>query len=150
MILGKLSDIEQYKNINENLDTAIDYILNNNLNELKKGTNTIDGNKVFINRFSYTGADEKECIFEGHKKYIDIHIVLDGMEKLGYNDISNLTAVTEYDEETDFVKYEGKVNTYCNLDNKMFCITFPEDIHMPKIKVNEQMIEKAVCKVLIK
>ena len=72
------------------------------------------------------------------------------MEVLGYNDVSNLTAVTDYDEKTDFTKYEGKVNTYCNLDKKMFCITFPEDIHMPKIKVNEDIIEKIVCKVLIK
>ena len=37
MILGNLRDLAQYKNINENLDIAIDYILNNDLNKLEKG-----------------------------------------------------------------------------------------------------------------
>lgn len=148
MILGKLKDLSKYKNINKNLDIAIDYILNNDLNKLKEGTTSICEEKVFVNRFSYFGVEKEECFLEGHKRYIDIHILLNGAEMVAYNDVSNLVPVTEYDEKADFIKYEGKDNMCCNLDKEMFWIVFPEDIHMTKIKVNNDKIEKLVFKVL--
>lgn len=150
MIIGKLKELSRYKGIDKNLDTAIEYITNNDLNVLKYGRNEIDGDNVFINRFSYAPLDEENCFFEGHKNYLDIHIVLDGKELLGYSDISDLVAVTEYDSINDFIKYEGNVNTYCKLESGRFAITFPEDIHMPKVKISEKIIEKVVCKVLVK
>lgn len=150
MIICKLKDLKRYKGINSNLDTAIEYLIKNDLKELSTGRTEIDGDKVFINRFSYKGLPENECFFEGHNDYLDIHIVLDGEELLGYSDIYDLEAITDYDKENDFTKYKGKVKTYCRGEIGTFIIVFPEDIHMPKIRVNENVVEKVVCKVLIK
>lgn len=149
MIVAKLKDLKRYKGLNQNLDTAIDYILNNNLSDLKYGRNEVDNDNVFINKFSYTGADESDSFFEGHKNYLDIHIVLSGCENLGYTDVSELTQVTEYDPENDFIKFEGAVKNYIKLEEGDLAITFPEDIHMPKLRINDEKIEKVVCKVLL-
>lgn len=150
MIIGKIKDLNRFKGLNENLDKAIDFILNNNLLSLQEGRNEIDGNNVFLNRFSYTCMEEKDCFLEGHNDYLDIHLVLEGQELLGYTDISELTSVTKYDPKEDFIKYEGPVHTYCKSVVGDFIITFPEDAHMPKISINNDFVEKAVCKVLVK
>ena len=150
MIIGKIKDLNRYKGLNYNLDKAIDFIINTDLLSLEHGRNEIDGDNVFLNRFSYTCSKEEDCFFEGHKDYLDIHLVLKGQELLGYSDVSELAALTEYDQKDDFIKYKGPVHTYCKSLVGDFIITFPEDIHMPKISINNDFVEKAVCKVLVK
>ncbi|MDU1568172.1 MAG: YhcH/YjgK/YiaL family protein [Clostridium sp.] len=149
MIVGKLKDLNRYKGLNQNLDKAIDYIYSANLYDLKIGKNYIDNENIFINRFNYIGQKEFDCFFEGHKNYLDIHIILNGKEKLGYSDISELNQVSKYDLENDFIKFEGPIKNYIDLKAGDFVITFPEDIHMPKISINDETIEKIVCKVLV-
>ncbi|WP_097032650.1 YhcH/YjgK/YiaL family protein [Clostridium tertium] len=149
MIVGKLKDLNRYKGLNQNLDKAIDYIYSANLYDLKIGKNYIDNENIFINRFNYIGQKEFDCFFEGHKNYLDIHIILNGKEKLGYSDISELNQVSKYDLENDFIKFEGPIKNYIGLKVGDFVITFPEDIHMPKISINDETIEKIVCKVLV-
>ena len=149
MIVGKLKDLKRYKGLNQNLDKAIDYICSANLYDLNHGKNYIDNENIFINRFNYIGQKEFDCFFEGHKNYLDIHIILNGKEKLGYSDISELNQVSKYDLENDFIKFEGPIKNYIDLKAGDFAITFPEDIHMPKISINDETIEKIVCKVLV-
>ena len=57
MIIGKLKNISRYKGISKNIDTAIDYILNNDLLALPKGKTIIDGDNVYVNRDTYV-ADQ--------------------------------------------------------------------------------------------
>jgi YhcH/YjgK/YiaL family protein len=72
MIVGKLEHIERYKGLDENLDKAIDYILNNDLMALPKGKTIVDGDNVYINRDTYVAKDLKDCFFERHRYYLDM------------------------------------------------------------------------------
>ena len=47
MIVSKIKDLHRYKGLNNNLDTAIDYILKNDLSNLKYGRNEVDNDKLF-------------------------------------------------------------------------------------------------------
>ncbi|MGL4373808.1 MAG: YhcH/YjgK/YiaL family protein [Turicibacter sp.] len=134
MIIGNLKDILKYKGLNKNLDTAIEYLSQHDLFNLTLGRTTIEGDDVFINRFDYTTQPLADCFFEGHECYTDIHIVLEGNETIGVTDISYLTVEIPYDEVSDFTKYSGPIHTYNYLTLGQFIITFPEDIHMPKIQ----------------
>ena len=150
MIIGKLKDLKRYKGLNQNLDTAIDFISTHDLSTLPLGKTEIKGDDVFINRFDYYAEEISNTLLEGHEQYLDIHIVLSGCEYLGYADKSDLTVKTEYNKETDFVEFKGETLINYPCYSETFVIVFPEDIHMPKLKINDELVQKSVCKVKLK
>lgn len=150
MILGNLKDLARYKNLNPNLDAAINFISKNDLNLLPNGKNIVKGDNIFINKFSYTCNNEENLFFEGHTDYLDIHIVLSGQELLGYSDISNINSKYNYNEQENFIEFNGDISSYINLTPGNFIITFPEDVHLPKISINNDFVQKVVCKVALK
>ncbi len=151
MIVAKLRDIERYKGIHKNIDTAIDYVLNHDLMALPKGKTLIDGNDVYVNRDTYVAKPLEECFFENHEHYLDLQIVLKGKELFGYTDISNptLQVTTPYNADKDVTKYSATQDTvYFTLDES-FALVFREDIHLAKAKVNDELVEKAVIKIKV-
>ena len=152
MIIGKLTDLYRYKGLSKNIDTAIDYILNNDLMALPKGKTEVDGKNVYINRDTYVARPLEECFFENHENYIDIQIVLKGQEVIGYTHISNpdLKVTTPYNAEKDVTKYnyDPAGAEFFTLDEG-FALVFTEDAHLAKCKANDDIVEKAVVKVKI-
>ncbi len=150
MIVGKLKDIAHYKGLSKNIDTAIDFVLNNDLLALPKGKTEIDGNNVYVNRDTYVARPLEECYFEGHNNYLDMQIVLKGKEGFGYTHISDpgLVQTTPYNDAKDVTKYQNKAlnEIYVTLEEG-FALVFPEDIHLAKLDVDGQTVEKAVIKI---
>lgn len=151
MILGKLKDINRYLHIHPNLDKAIEFLMQADLERYDPGSYPIDGKDVFMNRFDYETIPENEGFFEGHRDYLDIHILVEGSERLGYEDESALCVETPYVEADDFIKYKGEAALWYNMIPGCFAIVFPEDIHMPKIQDGEKAnVRKAVLKVRVR
>lgn len=151
MIYGEIKDLGQYKGISKNLDKAIEYILNG---EYKKGTpgkNVIDGDNLYFNYPSCVITKEiKDGFFEGHKKYIDIHIVISGEENLGYTSHSEVTVKKEYDSEEDCELYDGELKNVFHVTEDRFIMFFPDEPHMALLKVGEiKEIKKVIFKVLV-
>ena len=152
MIVGKLSDLYRYKGISKNIDTAIDFILNNDLMALPKGKTIIDGDNVYINRDTYVARPLEECFFENHENYIDIQIVLKGHEIIGYTHITNpdLKVTTPYNPDKDVTKYNYDPKGALFMDvTEGFVLVYTEDAHLAKCKANDELVEKAVVKVKI-
>ena len=152
MIVGKLVDLYRYKGIAKNIDTAIDYILNNDLMALPKGKTIVDGDNVYINRDTYVAKPYEECFFENHENYIDIQIVLKGKERIGYTHISNptLKVTTPYNAEKDVTKYNynPKGALFMTIEEG-FALVYTEDAHLAKCKADDNITEKLVVKVKI-
>lgn len=147
MIYIPRDQLARYRGISAPLDTAIDYLAAADLKQLTKGRNEVDGDNVFINRFDYTTLPEEEASWEGHIQYADIHVLLSGEERIGVTDAARLT-VTTRDEESDFVGYEGPVETWFTMHPGDILVVFPEDVHMVKVQLNgPTLVEKAVFKV---
>lgn len=147
MIYIPRDQLARYRGISAPLDTAIDYLACADLTQLAKGRNEVDGDNVFINRFDYTTLPEEEASWEGHIQYADIHVLLSGEERIGVTNAARLTATTR-DEESDFVGYEGPVETWCTMRPGDILVVFPEDVHMVKVQLNgPALVEKAVFKV---
>lgn len=151
MIYGEIKDIKTYKGISEELDKAIDFIAAGKYKNPKVGKNVIDGDVIYFNcpDAPKTKAEE-DGFYETHKKYIDIHVVLEGDEVIGYTDDVKVTKA--YDEAGDCEIAQGKTKMHIHLDNTRFLALFPGEPHMALIKygINPETIKKVIFKVLAK
>lgn len=148
MIYAELKDIRTYKGINKNLDKAIDFIAEKKYLSREFGKNIIDGEKIFFNcpekpmTRENTGLD-----LEYHKRYIDIHIVLEGEEAIAYAPFDKCIETQAYDEEKDFTLMKGETQLELILNTNNFLILFPYEPHLALLKVNE---EKEIKKIIFK
>ena len=149
MIYIPRDQLSRYCGISAPLDTAIAYLATADLKQLTKGRNEVDGDNVFINRFDYTTMPESEAAWEGHRGYADIHVVLEGEERIGVTDAGSLTA-GEYDAAGDFIPYEGPVDAWVAMRPGDILVVFPEDVHMVKVqRGGPSAVKKAVFKVKV-
>ena len=85
----------------------------------------------------YNSKDRQDCFFESHKKYIDVQFILEGEESIEISNITNLVETYSYDEGMDLIKYEDiKDSSILKLRKGDVAIFYPEDAHMPCIKLN--------------
>lgn len=151
MIIGKIKDLGRYKNISPSVKQAIEWIQNTDLLSLPAGKTEIKGSEIYCNRSSYVGKELNDCVAENHNFYIDVQIVIKGKEGIGYADISNPTLKVKipYNEVKDATKYDVEDEFVYILEDMSYALVYPEDIHKPLIKANDQIIEKAVVKIKI-
>ncbi|KEI02953.1 YhcH/YjgK/YiaL family protein [Clostridium botulinum] len=150
MIIDNYRNAKTYCGINPNLDIALNYLINMDLNNLALGKNEIPDTDIFYIYQEYSSKPLKEGKWEGHRKYLDIQYIIDGCEKMGYCPINNLTPLKEYNPDTDFISFSGKSNNFFIVPQGNFAIFFPEDGHMPGLEVTESSsVKKLVFKVPI-
>ncbi len=148
MILDCIKHIRNYKGISKHMDTAIDFLIENDLSEMNVGKYIIDGDNVYYMIQEYETKNIEDGKFEAHRKYIDIQLVLRGREFIGYAPEASLNPVSDYDAVKDKIILEGKEELH-RLDEGMFGIYFPNDGHKPSINDEKAMVKKVVLKVKV-
>ena len=84
MIIDYLENLRSYSGISSNMDKAIEFILNTDLEKLQVGRNEVCGDDIFANVMEAQPRTKEEAPIEIHRKYIDIQIPLTGDEVMGY------------------------------------------------------------------
>ena len=150
MIYGNINNQECLKKLDNKILNAIEYFKNNDLDSLSNGEHIIIPDELFFNKIEYTTTKIEDRFWEAHRKYIDLHIIIAGDERIDVNLIDNMEFV-EYVEAEDYVKINGQSKIACNLQKGDFLVLFPEDAHMTCLEVNNQSscVKKVVFKVLI-
>ena len=147
MIYDKTINIAKYKNISENLKTAIEHIESLDLSITEEQEFQVKGDAIygFIRNFKLKNPDE--VLFETHDRYIDIQVCLEDGEIMGHIDKSKLTPQIPYDTAKD-IEF-GDIDKYNEiiLDKGSFIILFPNDAHKPCLKLDG--FDKT-CKLVIK
>lgn len=155
-IFGKLTELKEQLN-DKSFQLAFDYLenisddfVNIKENECIKEMISDD---IFVLKQIYTTKNRSDCFFESHKKYVDIQFMVKGDEYMDVSDLESLKILKEYDEKTDFIKYEGKEENISKLlikENEL-AIFYPNDAHQPCITTDEkELIYKAVIKIPVK
>jgi biofilm protein TabA len=105
----------------------------------------------FVLEQSYISKNKEDCFFESHKKYIDIQYVFEGEEIMEVEKLSNLQVTTAYKEDLDYAKYsQSKDSSVLKIRKNELAIFYPQDAHMPCIKINEnEKVIKAVFKISV-
>ena len=149
MIYTKRKNLYRYLGISQAMDTAIRYVLSEDLTQLAMGRNEIDADQVFVNRFDYQTMPQEQAIWEGHIQYADIHVLLSGQEKIGVTNVDMLSETVRKPED-DFVGFEGEVQSWFPMTTEDILIVYPEDIHKVKVIHGEStLVEKACFKVKV-
>ncbi|MEG0074811.1 MAG: YhcH/YjgK/YiaL family protein [Eubacterium sp.] len=149
MIFGKLEDRARYAFLEEGIQKCFQYCEDEDLLHKDKGCYEIDGRDVFVNVVEYQTVPREEKPWEGHKKYIDIHVMLSGEEVIDVNFTANMKEGS-YDEERDFLALDGECVCPVTCHPGDFLICYPEDGHKPGVKVDAvKGIKKAIFKVIV-
>lgn len=148
MIIDYLENLRSYSGISSNMDKAIEFILNTDLEKLQVGRNEVCGDDIFANVMEAQPRTKEEAPIEIHRKYIDIQIPLTGDEIMGYTPKAQLPDA-EYNADSDAALYPvGMLAAeYFNVKRSMFTVFFPQDGHAPA--VTPVKLRKVIVKVAI-
>lgn len=150
MIYAKNADALAYRGIHPNLDLALEYITPEFLASLRDNQRVeLKGDLVYCTRFTYETIPQEESFFEAHRRYLDIHIMVEGEERVDMNRPEDLK-LTDAQEGNDFYAYQGESWHSTVLKPGEFLVVFPGDAHRIKVQVDgPKTVSKAVFKVCI-
>lgn len=147
MILAKNRDAAAYRGVHPRLDRALDCLTDEFLASVGTQTRKLDGDALYVTRFDYDTLPLEETFFEAHRRYLDIHVMLRGAERV---DIAHPDGLTLFEHSGDFYGYRGDAEQSLVLRPGEFLVVFPGDAHRIKIAAGEpEAVSKAVFKILV-
>ena len=146
MVFDKIKNAKLYFPLGEKFQKALQYLADTDFSSVEPGKYEIDGENVFALVQTYDTKPLSSAKWEAHKKYIDIHYVASGREKMGATEFEKVIIIEEYNADKDCALYKGDGN-FLLVDEGYFAIFYPTDVHMPGLSIN---IPKPVKKVVVK
>ncbi|RRD39997.1 DUF386 domain-containing protein [Leptotrichia sp. OH3620_COT-345] len=147
MIFTNLKDSLQNESLSKEIKKCIEFTNKNKIEEYEAGVYEVPGTDMKMNVGHYTTKAESECFWETHLKYIDVQVMLKGEEYIAFNNVHNLKKI-KTDEKNDLIEHEGDELFRVLMKEGDVLILYPEDAHMPGVKVNEPIsVKKVVFKI---
>jgi YhcH/YjgK/YiaL family protein len=148
MIFSTLSQSERYADLHPLFPRAFEYIRNTDLKALSPSVHQIIEGKLFAIVEQVNSRKKEEAKLECHRLFIDIQLVLDGDETMGWKALAECRdPVDEYSAKRDIRFFNDAPSSWVYTPPGCFCIFFPEDAHAPL--VGEGMIRKVIFKIAV-
>ncbi|SDH78955.1 YhcH/YjgK/YiaL family protein [Bacteroides ovatus] len=148
MIVSNLVNSQRVEGLHPLFKILFDYVKSHDLLHADLGRIEIDGDRLFINNVNPECVAAEKQVLELHHDYIDVHILLQGMERVGWKAVEDLQSETQaYSKDGDCALYSDVPTTYVDLLPGQFVIVYPEDPHAPVI--GQGKIRKLIAKVKI-
>ena len=151
MIVDRLENSNLYCDIDEKFLPAFNFLKGLQNKPLSEGKyNILENGAVYASVFSYCTCSPDDLRYEQHQKYIDLHYIISGEEKICWSGCHGIGAEYNAEEDVAFCKAEPPVSSMIHMKPGMFMVLFPDDLHKPKCIVSEpQKVEKVVIKILL-
>jgi len=154
MIQTTRQEWNQFQGINPRFAKAFSALQRLAAEPFVKGRHEVDGDEIFINEVEYDTKAPDEALYEAHRKYIDVMLLLEGEERICVLPVSGLThIVTAYDGAGDaLLAKESQASSVIQMRPGTITVLFPEDAHAPGIMAGEEScrVRKLIAKVLVK
>lgn len=148
MILDILDNADRYKTLHKGFAKAFEFLKRTDLATLTEGRYDIDGDTIFAIVAKDQGREKDAAQLEIHNKYIDIQMVLEGVDEMGWKARSTCTDMVDtYDPDNDIQFITDAPTSWATTETGHFTIFFPEDAHLPLIA--QGLIHKVVVKVAV-
>ncbi|MBI3903945.1 MAG: YhcH/YjgK/YiaL family protein [Nitrosomonadales bacterium] len=146
MIHATLSQVDRYAALHPLFPRAFEYIRNTDLLALAPGRYPIVGDDLFVIAESVPGRTRADAKLECHRRYIDIQLVLQGTDEMGWKALVDCREpVSDYSEEKDIQFFRDAPATWITTQPGAFCIFFPEDAHAPLVSAG--LVRKVIFKI---
>mgnify|MGYP001040438783 FL=1 len=146
MILSPLSEAGRYTPLHPRFAAAFEFLRRTELTALPVGRHEIGHEGLFALVEHRQGRTRPEAKLECHRRFIDIQLVLEGVDEMGWRPLSECALpATEYDDTRDIRFFEDTPATWVRTPAGCFCVFFPQDAHAPL--VSDGFIRKVVVKI---
>ena len=146
MIYDNNKNKEKYYSLHDGFKLGFDFIQKAITEKFPVGKYEIDGKRVWASVQEYLSKDEAKA--EAHRKYIDIQYIVSGKEQMKCACIDTCKTKIEYNDEKDVEFFEPASSVTMVCKEGDFAIFFPNDVHTPSLKINEnEQVKKIVVKV---
>ncbi len=148
MILDSLTNAARYAGLHPLFPRAFEFLTGTDLRALAPGRYPIEGEQLFAIVEETAGRKREDAKLECHRKYIDIQLVLDGVDEMGWRQLSDChDPVADYKLEKDIRFFRDAPASWATTLPDTFCIFFPEDAHAPLVGTGR--IRKVILKVAV-
>ncbi|HJO92179.1 MAG TPA: YhcH/YjgK/YiaL family protein [Victivallales bacterium] len=148
MIVDALTNIYRYKDLHPNFEEAFNFIKIHDLIKLPVGKYEIIKNKAFLILEKNAAKSKEDAYLESHLKYIDIQVILQGTDEMGWTSINQCNSpIEDYNIKKDIQFFYDKPRFFIPVPEEHFAIFFPDDAHMPLI--GKGIIHKAIAKIAV-
>ena len=150
MIYDKIDNLETYAGISRDIRLGLEWLRDVNP-DIENGVYELSSRvKAIVSEYDTKEVNENG--YEAHKKFIDIQYLIKGSEKICCLPLEFLKETKAYNPEFDAAFY--KEASICPQDmlvgNCYFAIFFPQDGHMPCLRIEQPIsVKKVVVKVKI-
>lgn len=104
MIISNLQNSGRVESLHPLFKKLFDYVKTHDLLHTPCGRIELEGNNLFINNVNPTCVTADKQVLELHREYIDVHILLEGNETIGWKAIEDLT------EENNLIRRKATVH----------------------------------------
>lgn len=148
MILSNISHADRYATLHPLFPRAFEYIRNTDLRALAPGRHAIIGDNLFVIVEQVDGRTRAEARLECHRRYIDIQLVLEGTDEMGWKPLADCKQpIGDFNTERDIRFFHDAADSWISTPANAFCIFFPEDAHAPLVSTGK--IHKLIFKIAV-
>jgi biofilm protein TabA len=149
MIIDLLVNAHQYEGLSPRIQRAFNFLRQTDLAALTLGIHEIDGRALYASVQAFNTHPLVEGGWEAHRRYADLHYVIEGAECIGYAPAGSLSP-GPYDAENDFMLLSGEVGALAPVPSGAFMLLWPEEAHMPGLAVDAPaLLRKVVIKIAV-
>ncbi|EAM9431545.1 TPA_asm: YhcH/YjgK/YiaL family protein [Salmonella enterica] len=134
------------------IERGLEFLRSTDFRKLEPGVVEIDGKNIYAQVIDLTTRDVAENRPEVHRRYLDIHFLAWGEEKIGIAiDTGNNQISESLLEQRDIIFYHASEHeSFIEMIPGSYAIFFPQDVHRPAChKTVATPIRKIVVKVAI-
>lgn len=149
MILDTLANADRYAALHARFPRAFEFLRGAGLKALAPGRYPLDGENLIAIVEAVAGRCRDAAKLECHRTYIDIQLVLEGNDEMGWKPLRDcFDPLADYHAEKDIQFFRDTPASWVVTPPGAFCIFFPEDAHAPLVSTGE--IRKVILKVAVR
>lgn len=148
MITDRIENLSLYRSLYPQISDLIDYTKSNDLGSLTEKLNYKSITLIPITSDKISENFDPQ-VLEAHKKLMDIHITINGIDVMAYADLElESTIFKDYDHDNDYLLAKSERIKFMSIPENYFCIVPNNFAHMALYEGHEK-VQKIVIKLLV-